>query len=78
MASAAFLLIPNALAQAPAMTDPIPAQTARAVVQRTTQLVEAEGLYRATRANTRPQRRACWRRSTTREHKSIANRCSST
>lgn len=45
MASAAFLLIPNALAQAPSMADPIPAQTARAVVQRTIQLVEAEGLY---------------------------------
>lgn len=45
MASAALLLVPNALAQAPAMTDPIPAQTARAVVQRTIQLVEAEGLY---------------------------------
>ncbi|MDY0973767.1 S41 family peptidase [Massilia sp. CFBP9012] len=33
------------LAQAPVMTDPIPAQTARAVVQRTIELVEAEGLY---------------------------------
>lgn len=45
MASATILLLPNALAQAPAMTDPIPAQTARAVVQRTIELVEAEGLY---------------------------------
>lgn len=45
MASGALLILPNALAQAPAMPDPIPAHTARAVVQQTIQLVESEGLY---------------------------------
>ncbi len=41
----ALLLAPPARAEAPGMADPIPAATARAVVQKTIELVEADGLY---------------------------------
>lgn len=44
--STAFIaLLLGAPAQAHSMTDPIPAATARAVVQKTIELVEADGLY---------------------------------
>jgi len=45
MAFVALLLGTQVLAQASGMTDPIPAATARAVVQKTIELVENDGLY---------------------------------